>query len=102
MLEAWEVVFAYTTDGKCFDERLFDMNSKILTFKDELKKGNNPFEGVLEAHFPSVVERFLENAKIFSNQFWRLIDGSLFTGPHTEKDLVYRWHIYLMRKAFEI
>lgn len=103
LLQAWEVVFGYSkTDGKGFDERIFDLNFKLQTFRDEMKKGNNPYSGLIEKHFPSVEERFLENAELFAKQFIRLIDNNLFTGLYTDKDLAYRWHIYLLKNIFKI
>jgi len=101
LLEAWELVFGKIGFGG-FDEKLFFLNEKIQTFKDSLKKGGNPYEDWLDVHHPIASDRFLEDAMIFSSQLIRLMDNSLFTGLYSSKDLVNRWHIYLMRKTFEI
>ncbi len=102
LLEAWEVTFGGIGGFGGFDEKLFSLNEKIQTFRDSLKEGGNPYEGWLDVHYPIASDRFLEDAVIFSSQFIRLMDNSLFTGLYAIKDLVNRWHIYLMRKSFEI
>ena len=102
LLEAWEAFFGGLGGFGGFDQKLFEINRKIQKFKDELKAGNNPYTGWLESFYPIAGERFLEDAEIFASQLWRLMDNSMFSGLFDEKDLVNRWHIYLMKKSFEI
>ncbi len=102
LLEAWEVTFGGIGGFGGFDDKLFFLNEKIQTFRDSLKKGGNPYKDWLETHHPIAEERFLENAIIFSSQLIRLMDNSLFTGLYSNKDLINRWHIYLMKRSFEI
>lgn len=98
LYEVWEFLFM----GGIFDDKLFDINKKIQTFKDALKDGKNPYTAMLEKHFPAANERFLEEAKIFASQFIKLADNNMFTGHYSDIDLANRWHIYLMSVAFDI
>jgi len=102
LLEAWEAYFGSHLGFGGFDKKIFAINRKIQTFRDELKAGNNPYKGWLEEFHPIAEERFFEDAEVFAGQLWRLMDSSLFSGLYNDKDLVNRWHVYLMRKSFEI
>ncbi len=102
LLEAWEIYFGRHLHFGGFDEKLFDINEKIQKFRDDLKAGYNPYEGFLEEFHPIAEERFFEDAKVFAGQLWRLMDNNMFSGLYNERDLVNRWHIYLMKRSFEI
>lgn len=102
LLEVWEAYLGKHLGFGGFDKKLFAINEKIQKFKDDIKSGNNPYEGHLDKFLPITKERFFEDAKVFSSQLWRLIDDRMFSGLYNERDLVNRWQIYLMRKSFEI
>jgi hypothetical protein len=82
--------------------KLYDINHKIQTFRNALKDGKNPFEVLIKEYYESVEERFLNDAKVFTDQLIRLMDNNLFAGQYTDKDLVHQWHVYLMIAGFEI
>ena len=94
----WDNVFAKTND---FNAKLYEINRKIQAFKDATKSGNNPYIAVIKEFYPAVESRFLEDASLFASQFMRLATNNLFT-VHSADSLANVWHIYLMRKAFEI
>ena len=92
--ELWEMVFGFGSGT--IGMNLFDINSQIQSVKDD------GYIGWMQDKYPVAEERFLKNAERFVSQFVKLIDQNLFTGTYSEKDLVYRWHVYLMRKIFRI
>ena len=96
----WNDVFTESS----FQDKLDGINDKIKTFRDALKDGKNPYIELLKASYPSVEDRFLEDAQTFATAFCRLGIDRLFptTERHSAGELAYIWHIYMMKTAFNL
>jgi hypothetical protein len=98
LYEIWANIL---TDHYSFDEKLNYINNKIQKFKDAAQSGENPFIALIKEFFPSAEERFFDLAKIFMEQFERVIIDDLFT-EHSAEDLAHRWQIYMAQRIFNI
>ena len=96
----WNDVFTEST----FEDKLNKINDRIQTFRDAIKNGRNPYLEILKGFYPSVEERFLENALTFATAFSRLGVERLTPTErgHSAGELAYIWHIYLMKQAFNL